>query len=244
MESLEYRPRPLTSLVSRADAGAVVASLPSNTVEFANAAVEAGADAIMLGIDKTDSTLPGLFGSLDLMEESINAILSTATVPVGISIGDSRPLIEENWERIVSKPFSFVNMFAHHMPPFVLEDPRIDKLVSIGAGYMLEQVKGISELNGITALEAAIVAPQGRNHVFSALDLATLSVIARLSAKPLLIKTQKKMTAKDVASVMRSGLRGVSVDAGSLEPGVEAYRDAILTFRSQVTFSVRSQPQA
>lgn len=244
MESLEHRPRPLASLVSRADAGAVVVNLPDNTTEYAEAAVEAGADAIMLGIDKTDTALPGLFGSLDLMEESINSILSTASVPVGISIGDSRPLIEENWERIVSKPFSFVNMFAHHMPPFVLEDARLDKFVSIGAGYMLEQVKGISELDGVTAIEAAIVAPQGRNHVFSTLDLATLSVISRLSAKPLLIRTQKRMTGKDVASVMRAGLRGVSVDAGALEPGLEAYRDAILTFRSQVTFSVRTQPQA
>jgi hypothetical protein len=222
----------------------VVASLPSNTVEFASAAVEAGADAIMVGIDKTDTTLPGLFGSLDLMEESINSILSTASVPVGISIGDSRPLIEENWERIVSKPFSFVNMFAHHMPPFVLEDSRIDKLVSIGAGYMLEQVKGMSELDGVTALEAAIVAPQGRNHIFSTLDLATLSVISRISSRPVVVKTQKRMTARDVASVMRSGLHGVSVDAGSIEPGVEAFKDTILTFRSQVTFSVRTQPQA
>ena len=143
-------------------------------------------------------------------------------------------MIEENWERIVSKPFSFVNMYAHHMPPFVLEDERIEKLVSIGPGYMLEQVKSLSEIEGVTALEAAIVAPQGKNHIFSALDLATLGVLASLSTKPLLMRTQKKMGAKDVRSAMRSGLRGISVDAAALEPGIEAYRDAILTFRSQV----------
>ena len=51
---------------------------------------------------------------------------------------------------------------------------------------MLEQVKSISEIDGVTALEAAIVAPQGRNHIFSALDLATLGVLASLSAKPML----------------------------------------------------------
>jgi len=195
----------------------------------------------MVGIDKTDTSLPGLFGSFDLMEESIDSILSATSVPVGISIGDSRPLIEENWERIVSKPFKFVNMFAHHMPPFVLEDERIEKLVSIGSGYMLEQVKSVSEIDGVTALEAAIVAPQGRNHIFSALDLATLRVLASLSAKPVLMRTQKKMGAKDVSSVMRSGARGVSVDAAALEPGIEAYRDAILAFRSQVNFPAQSQ---
>jgi hypothetical protein len=222
---------------------ALIAVLPQNNSEYASIASQAGADAIMLGIDKTDTSLPGLFGSFDLMEDSIDSILSAASLPVGISIGDSRPLIEENWERIVSKPFSFVNMYAHHMPPFVLEDSRVEKLVSIGPGYMLEQVKSISQIDGVTALEAAIVAPQGKNHIFSALDLATLGVIASLSAKPLLMRTQKKMSARDVRSVMRLGLKGVSLDAAILEPGIEAYRDAVTTFRSQVIPSAPTQPQ-
>lgn len=244
MESLEHQPRALASLVSRADAVALIAILPQNNSEYASIAAQAGADAIMVGIDKTDTSLPGLFGSFDLMEDSIDSILSTTSIPVGISIGDSRPLIEENWERIVSKPFSLVNMYAHHMPPFVLEDSRIEKLVSIGPGYMLEQVKSISELDGVAALEAAIVAPQGRSHIFSALDLGTLGVLASLSCKPLLMRTQKKMGAGDIRSVVRSGLRGISVDAAALEPGIEAYRDAITTYRSQVSSSVGAPQQA
>ena len=221
-----------------------MAILPQNNAEFASTAAQAGADAIVVGIDKTETTLPGLFGSFDLMEDSIDSILSTASVPVGISIGDSRPLIEENWERIVSKPFGFVNMFAHHMPSFVLEDDRVEKLVSIGPGYMLEQVKALSEMGGVVALESAIVAPQGRSHVFSALDLATLGVLARLSAKPLLIRTQKKMNVADIKSAMMAGVRGISVDAAAIEPGIEAYRDALTTYRSQVIPPARAQSQA
>jgi hypothetical protein len=220
---------------------ALIAILPQNKGEYSSAAAQAGADMIMVGIDKTETSLPGLFGSFDLMEESIDSILSTTSIPVGISIGDSRPLIEENWERIVSKPFSFVNMYAHHMPPFVLEDERVEKLISIGPGYMLEQVKSLSEIEGVTALEAAIVAPQGKNHIFSALDLATLGVLSTLSSKPLLMRTQKKMAPSDIRSVMMSGLRGISVDAAALEPGIEAYRDAISTYRSQVIPRVRAQ---
>jgi hypothetical protein len=243
MEALEHRPRPLATLVSGADAVTVIGVLPQNSTEYASAASEAGADAIMVGIDKSDASLPGLFGSFDLMEESIDAILSTTSVPVGISIGDSRPLIIENWERIVSKPFSFVNMYAHHMPPFVLGDDRIEKLVSIGPGYMLEQVKGISEMASVTALEAAITAPQGRSHIFSALDLATLRVLAGLCAKPIIVRTQKRMSSDDLSSAIAAGLKGVSVDAAVLEPGIEAYRDAIMTFRSKVISFDRAHPQ-
>jgi len=220
---------------------ALLAALPENTVEYASAATDAGADSITIGIDKTDTTLPGLFGSFDLLEDSIGAILSTSTVPVGISIGDSRPLTPETWERVVSKPFSFVNMFAHHMPPFVLEDDRVQKMVSIGPGYMMEQVKGISEMEGVTAVEAAIVAPQGRSHIFTALDLATLTVLARLSAKPVVVRTQKRMSSSDIKSLRGCGLRGVCLDASVLEAGVEAYSHAISTFRSQVIPTVKPQ---
>jgi hypothetical protein len=241
MEALEHRPRPLAALVSAAEAVTVIALLPQNSTEYSDAASEAGAHAILVGIDKTEASMPGLFGSFDLLEESIDSILSTTKIPVGISIGDSRPLIAENWERIVAKPFSFVNMYAHHMPPFVLEDDRIDKLVSIGPGYMLEQVKGISEIDSVTALEAAIVGPQGRGHIFSVLDLATLRVLAKLSAKPLIARTQKRMGPEDLRSITAAGLKGVSVDGSAFEPGIEAYRDAILTFRSKLIPSDRTQ---
>src|SRR5271157_3996504 len=149
MESLETEVRGLSRLLNQAQAP-LMAILPHNTSEYAEAAQQGGADAMILGIDKTESMFPGLFGSFDLQEDSILGIVSTSSIPVGISIGDSRPLTPDGWERIVSKPFSFVNMFAHHMPPFVLSDTRIDKLVSIGSGYMLEQVKSISEIDGVT----------------------------------------------------------------------------------------------
>ncbi len=239
MESLETDVRGLSRLLTLAEAP-LMAILPHNTSEYAEAAQSGGADAMILGIDKSESMFPGLFGSFDLQEDSILGIVSTSTIPVGISIGDSRPLTPDGWERIVSKPFSFVNMYAHHMPPFVLSDTRIEKLVSIGAGYMVEQIKSLSEMDQVGALEAAIVSPQGLAHVFSVLDLSTLRMITRLSSKPVILRAQKRIEAADYKSIADAGLRGVSVDPSSLEPGVEAYRDAITTFRSRVSGSLEA----
>jgi hypothetical protein len=233
MESLERRGRPLSTLIGRAEAP-LIANLPQNSTDYAYAAQEAGADCIVAGIDRTEPAFPGLFGSFELQEDSISAILSTCTVPVGISIGDSRVLTRDAWERIVAKQFSFVAMYAHHMPTFVLEDSRIEKMLSIGPGYMLEQVKSISEMDEVLALESAIVSPQGKMHVFSVLDLATLRVVARLSHKPVLLRTQKRLEPGDMRAALRVGVRGISLDPSALEPGVEAYRDAISTFRSRV----------
>jgi hypothetical protein len=239
MESLQTEVRGLSRLLAQAQAP-LLAILPHNTLEYAEAAQQGGADALVLGIDKTESMFPGLFGSFDLQEDSILGIVSTSSIPVGISIGDSRPLTPESWERIVGKSFSFVNMYAHHMPPFVLMDERIDKLVSIGAGYMVEQIKSLSEMGQVKALEAAIVTPQGQTHVFSVLDLSTLRMISRLSAKPVILRAQKRLEAGDFRSIAEAGLRGLSLDPSALEAGVEAYRDAITTFRSRVTSSVQT----
>ncbi|MDG6926131.1 MAG: hypothetical protein JRN09_06215 [Nitrososphaerota archaeon] len=234
MESLQTEVRGLSKLLSL-EHSPLFAILPHNNDEYATAAQEAGADSIVIGIDKTESMFPGLFGSFDLQEDSINSILSNSSIPVGISIGDSRPLTPESWERIVSKPFAYVNMYAHHMPPFVLEDDRMEKLLTIGAGYMLEQVKSMSEMESVSALEAAIVSPQGKNHVFSVLDLSTLRMIARLSNKPVILRAQKKLEPGDFRSVTTEGMKGITVDPSALEPGVEAYRDAISTYRSRTT---------
>ena len=239
MESLETESRGLSKLLDQAQTP-LLAILPYNTTEYAEAAQQSGADAMVLGIDKTESMFPGLFGSFDLQEDSILGIVSTSTIPVGISIGDSRPLTQDGWERIISKPFSFVNMYAHHMPPFVLSDTRIEKLVSIGAGYMVEQIRSLSEMDQVKALEAAIVTPQGATHVFSVLDLSTLRMIAKLSCKPVILRAQKRLESGDFMSIADAGLRGISVDPSALEGGVEAYRDAISTFRSRVRSSVQA----
>jgi len=234
MESVSTEVRGLSKILDRSGLP-LIAILPHNNEDYAKAAQESGADAFVLGIDKTETMFPGLFGSFDLQEDSINAILSTSSVPVGISIGDSRPLSPEGWERIASKPFAFVNMYAHHMPPFVLKDARVEKLVSVGAGYMLEQIKSISEMNEVQAIEAAIVTAQGMNHVFSALDLSTLRMIARLSSKPVILRAQKRLEPQDMSTIVEEGMRGVTLDPSALEPGVEAYRDAITTYRSRAS---------
>lgn len=237
MESLEIEVRGLSKILNRADFPRI-AILPHNNDDYARAAQEAGASALVIGIDKTETMFPGLFGSFDLQEDSINSILTTSSIPVGISIGDSRPLTPEGWERIVSKPFAFVNMYAHHMPPFVLRDNRMEKLVSIGAGYMLEQIKSISEMDEVQALEAALVSAQGKNYVFSVLDLSTLRMIARLSAKPVILRAQKRLDPQDIATIALEGMKGVTLDPSAFEPGVEAYRDAISTYGPRATSAV------
>lgn len=59
------------------------------------------------------------------------------------------------------------------------------------------------------------------------LDYATLGVIAGLSAKPVLLRTQKKLTRGDISMVVGLGVRGLVVDPCILSGTDEAYKDEI-----------------
>lgn len=205
----------------------VIAILPKNSVSLAIQAEQAGADALMLGVDGEDSSYPGHFGSYDLHDAYIKDALSTVSIPCGIGIGGARALNEEYWERIMSVQFSFVEMYAHQMPLYILSDSRVKKIVAIATGYILEQVKELSRLDGVEALDVAIVPPQARGNPFSALDFATLHLISELSAKPLLLRTQKKLTRGDLIKVLRLGVKGLVADPCIFSGADETYKEEL-----------------
>ena len=225
MESVGQLRRPLEVISGKEYT--VIASLPKNSTSFAVQAVEGGADSVMLNIDGDEGSSPSHFGSYDLHDAYINDVISTVSVPCGLFVGGGRLLTEDYWERIMSSSFSFVEMYAHHMPSFVLPDQRVKKISAISTGYILEQVRQLSEIEGIEAIDVATVPHQARGAPFSVLDHATLGVITRLSAKPVLLRTQKKLTRPDISRVVSLGVKGLVIDPCILSGTDEAYKDEI-----------------
>jgi hypothetical protein len=226
MESVGELRHPL-EVVSQGKEYTVIASLPKNSTSLAIHAVEGGADAILLNIDGDEGASPNHYGSYDLHDAYINDVISTVSVPCGIFIGGARLLNEEYWNRVMSSAFSFVEMYAHQMPMFVLEDSRVKKVTAISTGYILEQVKQLSEMDGVEAIDVATVPHQARGGPFSALDYATLGVIVNLSTKPVMLRTQKRLTRSDIGKVVALGVKGLIVDSCILSGTDEAYKDEI-----------------
>jgi len=226
MESAPVLRGPLQILSPKGEY-AVIASLPKNSLSLAVKAQEAGADAILLNIDGDDNAHPSHLGGYDLHDAYISDVISTVSIPCGIFIGGARPVTADYWERIMSSNFRFAEMFAHQMPLFVLSDTRVSKIVAVATGYVLEQVRQLSQTDGVMALDAATVPSQARGTPFSALDYATLGIIVNLSAKPVVLRTQKRMARADVDSVMRLGVKGLVVDQAILSGTDEAYRDEL-----------------
>ena len=235
MESVPQLRRPL-EVISQHREYSVLASLPKNSTSLAVQAEDAGVDAVMLNIDGDEGSTPSHFGSYDLHDVYINDVISTVSIPCGLFVGGGKLLNEEYWERIMSSSFSFVEMYAHQMPMFVLSDPRVKKIAAITTGYILEQVKQLSLMDGLEAVDVATVPVQARGTPFSLLDYATLGVIANLSVKPLLLRTQKTLTQSDIGRVVALGVKGLVVDPCIFSGTDEAYKDEL------ASLSPRRQP--
>ncbi len=205
----------------------LIASLPKNSTSLAVQAEEAGADAVLLNIDGEDGSHPSHFGSYDLHDVYINDVISTVSIPCGILVGGARVLTEEYWERVMSSQFSFAEMYAHHMPMFVLSDSRLKKIAAISTGYILEQVRQLSQMDGVEAIDVATVPPSSRGTPLSVLDYATIGVICGLSARPVLLRTQKKLTRTDISRVIAQGIKGLVIDPCILSGTDEGYKDEL-----------------
>ncbi len=77
----------------------ILADLPSNSKEFSIACEQAGADSIILHLND-DSSHCSRFGGRDIEEQSLKDCISSASAPLGIWIGDSRPIDILEWELV------------------------------------------------------------------------------------------------------------------------------------------------
>ena len=239
MESVGQLRRPL-EVIPQGREYTVIASLPKNSTSLAMQAVDGGADAVLLNIDGDENASPSHYGSYDLHDAYINDVISTVSIPCGIFIGGAKLLTEDYWERIMSSAFSFVEMYAHQMPTFVLADERVKKVTAISTGYILEQVKQLSAMEGVEAIDVATVPHQARGGAFSVLDYATLGVITNLASKPVLLRTQKRLTQGDISKVVALGVKGLIVDPCILSGTDEAYKAEIASLSPRRSLAEQS----
>ncbi len=218
----------------------ILGDLASNSAEFAVSCEEAEANAVVLHLNE-NATPGSRFGGLEIEQDSLRECLSVVRIPVGISIGDARPLVPEEWELCVNLGFSFVIMLAHHMPTFVLKDERLAKIVSIGPGYLLEQVKTISDFKEVSALVASLTPSQGHGLSLNLFDIATLRLITSLSRKPVLYPTQRKVRPEDIPTLETEGCRGLLVNSSIYGQTKEEFRENIIRFKSLNMKTVSSQ---
>ena len=205
-----------------------------NSRDYAIACEEAGVDSVLFHLNQ-DVGGGVRFAGLEIEEDSIRDSLSVLKIPAGIAIGDTRSLLYEDWEAIARMGFSFVNMFAHQLPTFVWDDQRFAKLVSIGPGYILEQVKTLSEFDSVSGIVAALAPSQGLGLPFTMLDGTTLKLVTKLSSKPVYLPTQRGIRPQDVKLLRELGCDGLLLTSTVYGDSVESCKLNVARFREEIS---------
>lgn len=191
---------------------AIISNLYTNSAQLALASEEGGADAIELNLNLEESGTGVRYGTIDLEEHAISEVIGSVKVPVGIRIGDTPMIRREEWEKIVSTGIDYVKMMAHHMPSYVYNDERICKIISVGSGYVLEQVEILAHDGRIGAIEAAIISPQVFRLPLTLLDITTYALITRRASKPVIVPTQKYIEPNDLRILKKIGIEGLVIN--------------------------------
>lgn len=204
-----------------------------NSKDFAIACEEAGADFVLFHLNQ-DVGGGVRFAGLEIEEDSIKDSLSVLKIPSGISIGDTRTLLQDDWELIANLGFNFVNMFAHQLPTFVWNDQRLAKIVSIGPGYILEQVRALSEFESVSGIVAALTPNQGAGLPFTLLDGTTLKLVTNLATKPVFVPTQRYIPPSDLKLLKGLGCKGLLLSSTVYGDNLATCKEKIGHYRLEI----------
>lgn len=211
---------------------ALIVSLPGNSLELFNAAVEGGADAIKIHFN-TEHRASGIrFGPIAEYGELLPDMCRTFSGPIGAVAGDSIDKVtQEEMKRLTSAGVDFVSLYAHHAPGWLLgnNDP-IGKMIAVNGDYGEGAVSAFRFLP-IDMLEASIVPAGEYGSPLSVRDLLQYRLLAERSGKPVIVPSQRSIRVEELESLRTAGMNGIMIGAMVTGTDARSIYEATKTFR-------------
>jgi len=218
----------------------LMVELATNDHDLALASQEGGADAIIFSVSNQHVSQNST-REIDLEEESIRKGLEGIHISKGISLGNNKAITRDEWSKLVDLHIDFIVAHPSLVPPFIMEDERLDKFVYAPSGLPMELYITISNINGVSGL---IFLPQSQidgSVPFNLIDVIWLNALTKSIAKPILFKIAYNIIPDDLQILNQSGSHGYVLDpyiGGSLEPDgynqtVKAFKDRLVILNSR-----------
>lgn len=214
----------------------VAVSLPANDVALAKAAETAGADALKLHINVHHRASGTTFGTWTEERETIEEILSSVNIPVGIMAGDDPDSVRRDAPHMVGKGLAFLDAYADHIPASILHSPPAPLMPALGAFHSIRRARSLSELPGVSCIEASIVYPDDYGKPLTMYDLSVYRELVADSLVPILIPSQKRLVPDDLPALAQVGCAGVLLgvvvlgsSAESIAAGVRRFKESLST---------------
>jgi len=187
----------------------LIVSLPRNDADLARAAAEAGADAIKVHLNVTHEGSHTRFGSFDEERAAIESIIYVVDCPVGVMPGADVAAKKPEMDALAEMGVSFLDIYAKHMPPWMLEMPKWKKIVAFDAGWQADMFPLLTGVTvgivgyAIDRVEASIFPPDEVGKPFTVADMMKVVAFIRACNHSIVLPTQKFIAPDDVGRLKR-----------------------------------------
>lgn len=190
----------------------LIVSLPSNDMEAARAAIAGGADALKVHLNVEHRASGNTFGSLKDNLAFFEQMVKEFNGPIGIVPGGSLENIHETELKELAKlGFDYYSVYMKHMPPFML-DLELEKTVAGDSSYSLDTLKAMHH-SAMDAFEASIIPGEEYGSALNFEDLLNYRSIADALDIPVIVPSQRKITALDMPHLKSTGVKALMIGA-------------------------------
>lgn len=189
----------------------LIVELPSNDLPLAQAAIEAGADALIVKD-----------------HEKANEILKGVEVPVGVDLSQSTKISEKELKGY--DKFDFIS-FHFEVLPTIAKGSKNGRILALNEEYTLDKLIGVED-TGAQAIDAAIVPLSQKNKELMVGDLQNYIAIAISSNLPVIVPTQRHIKPSEVAIIADTGAKGIILTAATLGESQKSLAEAVREFRT------------
>jgi hypothetical protein len=211
----------------------LIFSLPKNIPALAEAAKQAGADALKVHIHIHHEASGTHFGSLAEEKAALTEILALG-LPTGIVVGAGEVMASrEEMAELQAMGFEAFDAYAHYLPGWMFELSGMAKMLAVDDSYNAPAL-GRLEAAGMDILEAAVIPAKGYGEPLQPGDLAQYRALREAVKVPIVVPTQRKIRPEEVPDLFRDcrpnalmiGAIVTGVEPGSVAAAVAAFKDA------------------
>lgn len=215
----------------------LVVSLPSNSLELAEAALEGGAMAVKVHCNVWHRASGHTFGSYAENREFLKKLIELCgDIPVGLVPGGEEAFISpEERRELEDMGLGFFSAYTHHLSCHMMESKVLTKMAAIDYTYNQNTLDAVKHSH-IDVLECSVQPGENYGTDLNYADILRYSDIVEKSGKPCLIPTQRKIKPSEVKHLYEAGCKAVMIGAVVMgkEPGPDEVRAATAAFREAV----------
>ncbi|HCO69630.1 MAG TPA: hypothetical protein DIT26_03450 [Mesotoga infera] len=206
----------------------LVVSLPENSLEYARAAVENGADAIKLHINVKHRVTGKAHVTWTDVRETVKYIYSTLGCCMGIVPGAEAMASEDELREMGEFGLSFFDVYVDYAPLYVLKND-LCKMLALNHTYCRSMASHLKRL-GADAVEISIIDPKDYGKDLSLEDLLKYLEVLELSGLPSFIPTQKRITVDDADRILSLGFKGLIIGPIVTGTDIESFSRTVRKF--------------